>query len=275
MHFEFDIQRNCHTFQDLSEPHFHNGYEILVCLADGGKFTINNNIYPLCRGVVFLVKKGDIHNCIVDIASYDRYILHISYESLWQMSSMQCNFSDIFESANPYTVFNDEQLETISNLMNRCMNPGNVFGREFSQDIALMEIILYLGEHLNNGDLHVEPTQSKDFAKVVPIINYIHDHYMEEIALEQLSRDFFISKYHLCRLFKSNTGFSVGSYVTNYRIRQACSLLRKGISVQEAGELVGFRNNAHFISVFKKIIGTPPGKYSKNFHSNEEGQASP
>ena len=60
--------------------------------------------------------------------------------------------------------------------------------------------------------------------------------------------------------FKSTTGFSVGGYITNYRIRQACALLRKGASVQEAGEQVGFGNNANFIRTFKRIIGITPGK---------------
>ena len=99
-------------------------------------------------------------------------------------------------------------------------------------------------------------------------VQHIHDNYDHEISLDAISRDFFISKYYLCRLFKSTTGFSVGGYITNYRIRQSCALLRKGASVQEAGEQVGFGNNANFIRTFKKIIGTTPGKYSRQYQSN-------
>lgn len=107
-------------------------------------------------------------------------------------------------------------------------------GADFERNILFMRIILYVIQHLNRRQLSTAAAPSKEFLKVMPIINYIHDNYDHEISLDAISRDFFISKYYLCRLFKSTTGFSVGGYITNYRIRQSCALLRKGASVQEA-----------------------------------------
>lgn len=268
MQLEFDIQRNLHNFQDLSEPHWHDSFEILICLADGGKFMLNDNFLPLYRGVVLLVEKGSLHRCVVEVSSYERYIIHVSYETLWLLSSPQTNLISILEYAGNYAIFDDEQLEEISSLIEECLHQSSEIGADFERNILFMRIILYIIQHLNRRHLSTAVAPSKEFLKVMPIINYIHDNYDHEISLDAISRDFFISKYYLCRLFKSTTGFSVGGYITNYRIRQSCALLRKGASVQEAGEQVGFGNNANFIRTFKKIIGTTPGKYSRQYQSN-------
>ena len=102
------------------------------------------------------------------------------------------------------------------------------------------------------------------------LMEYIHEHYADELSLESLSQRFFISKYYLCHQFKELTGFSVGAYLINYRIRQACVFLRDGMSVQQAGEQVGFKNNAHFIRSFGQIIGVSPGKYVKSLEYRDK-----
>ncbi len=58
MQLDFDIKRNLHKFQDLTEPHCHDLLEILVCLADGGKFISGDEKLPLYCGTVHIVKKG-------------------------------------------------------------------------------------------------------------------------------------------------------------------------------------------------------------------------
>lgn len=265
MQLEFDLQRNLHTFQDLSEPHWHAKLEILICFSDGGHFMLGNDMLPLCRGMVFIIEKGILHRCVVDVASYDRYILHVSYETLWMLSSPQTDILSILQHAGGYVIFNDQQLNEISVLMEQCLTAKDTLASDLEQNIVLMQIILYIVRQINNKQSGLTPTVSKSFQKIMPVLNYIRDHYSEDITLECLSEIIFVSKFHLCRIFKETTGFSVGRYITNYRIRQACQLLRKGRSIQDAGEEVGFCNNANFIRTFRIVMGTPPGKYAKHY----------
>lgn len=275
MELEYDLQRNLHNFLDLSEPHWHETLEILVCLSDGGHFMLKDNLLPLRRGMVFIIEKGSLHRCVVEVASYDRYILHISYETLWLLSSPGTDLLALLKQAGGYTTFSDKQLEEISVLLDQCLKPSEEFAANLAKNIALMQVILYLARHLNSDQSGIIPTQSKDFTKIIPILNYIRDNYQHEIFLDEISNKFFISKYYLCRLFKETTGFSVGNYITNYRIRQACIALRKKASVQEAGESAGFTNNANFIRTFKQIVGITPGKYSKYYDIKHKYTKSP
>ncbi len=270
MQLEFDIQRNLHRFQDLSEPHWHDTLEILVCLSDGGRFAAGDSVFPLCRGTVHIVKKGTLHRCLVEVSSYERYIIHIAYETLWMLSSQQTDLISIFDHASQYVTLDDTELSQLSELIEQCLCQQTEIGADFERNILLMRVILFLIRHMHSDGAEVKDYSSKEFLKVMPIINFIHDNYSKDISLEQLSHEFFISKYYLCRLFKESTGFSLGGYIINYRVRQACFLLRKGASVQEAGENVGFGNNANFIRTFKRIIGMTPGKYAQHYQKRGE-----
>jgi YesN/AraC family two-component response regulator len=264
MQLNYDLDKSIHSFQQISEPHFHDGYEILLCLSDGGKFHIQENAYPLCRGMMFVLPPKVAHRCIVDIASYERYILHFSAETLWMLSSSKTDIRTLFDSCNYYTVLSETQFENLSAILEKCREETADFGSDLEKYILFMHSILLIGRILHSDTPKSAPSPSKEFSKILPLMEYIHEHYDEDLTLDMLSQKFFISKYYLCHQFKDLTGFSVGNYLSNYRIRQACSLLRAGISVQAAGERVGFKNNTHFIRCFGQIIGVSPGKYVKS-----------
>ena len=117
MQFNYELVKNIHSFQQVSEPHFHDDYEVLLCFSDGGKFHIQENIFPLCRGVLFVLPPRVAHRCVVDVASYERYILHVSTETLWMLSSSQTELKSLFDSCNYYAVLDETEFAQLSTLM--------------------------------------------------------------------------------------------------------------------------------------------------------------
>jgi AraC-like DNA-binding protein len=105
---------------------------------------------------------------------------------------------------------------------------------------------------------------------VASILDYIRDNLAEPLTLDQIASHFFLSKHHLCRIFKSATGFTVMEYVIHSRILRAQQLLQKGGSVQQAGEQSGFSDNSHFIRTFHELTGTTPGRYAKEYQSSDQ-----
>ena len=266
MKIPYTIVKESLHHKSLSEPHFHDEYELLFGLSDGGTYMINGHAYPLCHAMLFVLNKYVLHQCIADISSYEKYVLHFSSETLKMLSSTQTDIVSIFGNFDYIAqLLSEEQFHYFNNLLANCMPNGGGFGDDLRQNMAFVNLILYISNLIRQRESVVGLSLKNEYNSIKPIFDYIHNHYMEEIRLEELSQKFFISKYYLCRHFKALTGFSVGSYVTNYRIREACILLRKGYSVQRAWEEVGFGNNAYFIKTFKKTIGQSPGKYAKNY----------
>ena len=94
------------------------------------------------------------------------------------------------------------------------------------------------------------------------IIKYIEMNYAESISVKQISEELGVSTSFLSRVFKKELGVTIHEYLNQYRISKSISLL-KTKSVTEVGYQCGFCDNSHFISVFKKYVGTTPLQYKK------------
>ncbi|QBG46788.1 AraC family transcriptional regulator [Verrucomicrobia bacterium S94] len=95
-------------------------------------------------------------------------------------------------------------------------------------------------------------------------LNYIHDHYTEPLALENMAAMSGASETYFCRLFKHETGMTFLNYLNGLRIERACVLLRD--TTDNALDIcyeVGFNDYTHFGRQFKKHVGMSPADYRK------------
>ncbi len=84
-----------------------------------------------------------------------------------------------------------------------------------------------------------------------------------DFNVEQLIKEVGISRAHLHRKMKEITGISTGEFIRNLRLEQAARLIREGqVNVTQVAYAVGFSNQAHFSTVFKKHFGVPPSEYA-------------
>ena len=93
---------------------------------------------------------------------------------------------------------------------------------------------------------------------------FIEDNYRENIRLEELSRMTGLSRFHLLRVFRRETGIPPHSYQNLMRVRKARDMLLKGIPIVEAAHAAGFYDQSHLNRFFKRIYGVTPGQYSNS-----------
>jgi AraC-like DNA-binding protein len=94
--------------------------------------------------------------------------------------------------------------------------------------------------------------------------DYISNHYMEQISVEDIAASVNLSRSQLFRLFKRNVSLSPSQYLTEFRIREACNMMVKTfLSIKEIAYSVGFEETQYFSTVFKRITGKTPGEYIK------------
>lgn len=100
---------------------------------------------------------------------------------------------------------------------------------------------------------------------VLEVLRYISEHYAEpEMGVSQVADSLGISEGHLSHVFKKETGRTLGSYITDYRIHRAKELLQDCRSkVYEVAEAVGYRDITYFSATFKRIVGVAPSEYQK------------
>ena len=110
------------------------------------------------------------------------------------------------------------------------------------------------------------PRQLKRERLVYKILDYLNEHYAENLSLDRISEQFFISKSNLSHYFKKETGLSPIQYIMQRRIGEAQSLLvETPLPIQEIEFRLGFNDSAHFSKMFKKYVGVAPNEYRKHF----------
>lgn len=96
------------------------------------------------------------------------------------------------------------------------------------------------------------------------LFGYIHRHLTEEITLDRLEKVFFVSRYHICREFKKQTGQTLHEYITKNRLRICKKYILEGLPITEVYKLSGFGGYNHFFRAFKKEFGITPKEYYRN-----------
>lgn len=93
-------------------------------------------------------------------------------------------------------------------------------------------------------------------------IKYINENYKNEISLEDVANQVYLSTVHMSRLFKKETGKNLMDYVNMVRIEKAKALLdTHQYKIYEVAEMVGFKDNHYFSTMFKKYAHMTPTDY--------------
>jgi AraC-like DNA-binding protein len=92
----------------------------------------------------------------------------------------------------------------------------------------------------------------------------LQERFREKLHLEDIARALYVSTFHLCRLFKEETGMPIHHYLTRLRLREAVEPVLQGNA--DLGGLaldLGFASHSHFTAAFRKEFGTSPREVRK------------
>ena len=136
-------------------------------------------------------------------------------------------------------------------------------GSDYIRDMRINEELNHLCTLLMEQSWNPEEaTTAPKKLSVAEVKEYLEQHYAEKITLDELSKQFFINKYYLTRVFKEQFGQSITAYLTSLRITHAKQLLRfSEKSVEEIGLECGLGQLHYFSRVFKEVEGVAPSVY--------------
>ena len=113
----------------------------------------------------------------------------------------------------------------------------------------------------------------RDVRRMQQISAYVMAHYVHPISLDDIAAEVGMNRPAFCSYFKRRKGMTFSRFVTQYRLNTACGLLAHSQkSVSEICYLVGFNDVPHFVRVFAKEKGMPPGKYRRKCLAQARGE---
>ena len=245
----------------FEKVHIHECCEIFLCLKGGSSFLIDDRIYDISDGDLFIINQFEAHKVVSNNPDkFLRYILHVHPSFLYANSFGDVNLADCFYSPEKVTKISltTEERQKLTSLFSALKNDYS-YGDEMYKKLRATEILLEINRLFS---IHSESNSNKFSHKAIQLaIDYINKNYFNPINLETVAKNTFISPTQLSRLFNRYCGTTVTKYIVSKRITEAKKLLCDGKSVTETAFACGFNDYANFIRTFKNAVGISPGKY--------------
>ena len=242
--------------------HYHEFCKVLLLISGSGGYQIDGQRYLLQSGDIVLLGSRSIHRPELDTATpYERVIIYISPEFLQQSSTPDCDLLSIFSGDKGHVLrLKDRQRQAVFQLaasLERDLQQQD-FGREVLSSAGLLRLMVEIGRAMRRSDSSgPSPVMPKN-DRIREILRHIDDHLTDDIDIDELAQTFFISKYHMMRLFRQETGTTIHLYITQKRLMMARHYIDSGMRATEACYRCGFRSYSSFTRACTKHFGTTP-----------------
>lgn len=244
--------------------HYHDFHKITIFIRGKVKYVVEGKSYDLSPYDIVLVNRGELHRIVVsDKETYERIIVYISPSFIEAYQTESSDLSLCFKKAQEEhsSVLRIQSMEKSALLQTTLRLERSFDDSEFAGDlyrqVLFLEFMIQLNRAAlkNNLEFLDAPTYNP---KVTHLIQYINAHLSEPLDMDTLASELYISKYHMMRLFKTETSSTIGSYINQKRLLTARDLILQGVSVTDACFQSGFKDYSTFSRAYKKEFKVSP-----------------
>lgn len=247
--------------------HTHNYYEIYFFLEGDVSIEIGEKEYPLRYGDVVVVPPGLPHHAVIhdEKVPYRRFVFWLTVDYLNRLMEDAQAYGYLMQLVSTWEeyIFHNDQI-VFNAIQTRVFHLleeiyANRFGKEAKIAICVADLVLHLNRVVY--DQRHERSDQEEQRLSERLIDYIGDHLEEELSLDRLAGEFFVSKYHIAHLFKDNMGMSIHQYILKKRLEACREAIRSSAKISEAYLMFGFKDYTGFYKAFKKEYGISPKEW--------------
>ncbi|MBQ8004453.1 MAG: helix-turn-helix transcriptional regulator [Oscillospiraceae bacterium] len=242
----YTCEKKYKTAEDMQ---FHNHFEFGLCLEGQGIFFIGNKMIPFAQGNISIIPPGTPHFA----QSLD------THPSLWMFVAFDLSIPSYTpEGITPNIVYDKPMEQMLKIVAEELDLRADGFSNVVS---ALFDALLIRAQRLD-ADAPTFFTYSDGLSSVYPAIEYITQHYPEDIEVETLAARCSMSLTHFRRRFAAVTGMTPLRYLLIMRLRMASVLLRRtDRKISDIALDVGYNTLSSFNRHFKENYKMSPKDY--------------
>ena len=251
---------------DSMEQHFHNTHELIYVKDGVARFRIGTKTYDAGPHTLVFISRLEEHSVAVVSAPYRRWWMRITGEQL-AAAVDDARLRTVFDRRSPefcHAFDVTDVADDVEYVMTQ-IERENIAPRSFKRHriAALLQLLLITCYRTKRDQFplpahHVSET-------VLRVQAYLDAHFSEEVSLEALARDFYLSPSYLSHAFRDWTGYSPKQYLVLCRLSYARELLlTTPQSVSQIAVRCGFGDVNNFIRTFRKHTDTTPAEYRRN-----------
>lgn len=269
--FDYNIGDND---SPIEFQHVHQFYEVLILLDSSAVCLIDGKYYTIQPYDIVLLHPSRFHK-----AKYPENVfpkqLCINFKIPNRPDGFPGEFSNvlsIFRSDIPILRLSEKiqngYIDTINEMYEISQQASPM--RHLKIHALFIQFLCYLKEHSIHNIYTQQNNEDSIEARMHAVTRYIHNYYTEDLTLEQIAKEFFISPYYLSRCFKSIIGFTVIQYIQLVRVRAVRQyLLYTDMSITDIAQKTGFNSFSQFNRVFNKFCDISPSKFRANSYNEQ------
>lgn len=244
----------------MFKMHTHERCELYYFIEGKGTFHIEGSSYPLESGDILLMRPAEAHYIVVAPSHrYTRFVINFDPQLI---SSVDPD-GFLLQPFTGRTAGRNNQYRSgdfPNDLYRRCLQ--NTMSDSPNRRLQLFTNLLPLLNEIatvflsKSNHSQVETLESR-------IVSYINKRIADDLTLDEICRKFYISKPHLCRIFKNITGSTVWDYITVKRLLNAKQLIQTGVPPTIACTECGFGDYSAFYRAYRKKYGVSPSESKK------------
>ena len=242
--------------------HYHDFHKVIIFLSGKAAYHIEGKSYYLKPWDILLVNRHAIHKPEIDFSvPYERFVLWIRND-IKSTELLRCFQKAIDRSYNLIRLDSDtqEKIKAASLRTGSCPERQKIWKRA-SWLSSFYPVHGLCKPHFSEKQYIYDARSYSSDSQIEELLRYINHNLTEDLSIETLARKYYLSKYHMMRKFKEETGYTIHNYIISKRLLLArTKKFPKAPPILKAAQLSGFSDYTTFSRAYKKQFGTAPSQ---------------
>lgn len=242
-------------FSHRYAPHTHDTYVTGAIVSGCETFVVRGERRYGTPGDLCFVHPGEVHD---GEPHGESYAYRMSYPGVELLREIACELTGRETVETPYfpePIVRDPDGAARFVAAHRSLGSADPLQGD-ERFVSVMALIL--SRHARLGDPAPVGTERRPVRRAQ---DYLDAHFAENIDLPTLAAVAGVSRFHLVRAFRKETGLTPHAWLTDRRVRAARDRLAAGRTPGEAAADCGFADQSHLTRVFKARVGVTPGRF--------------
>lgn len=245
--------------QKMPFSHFHKGHELYFLDEGTAKYFVGTEIFVLHTGDLIFIPAGTFHQTSYEKEAAAKRVV-FSFDDNFIDDDCKKYLCELSE--NKYVRLPFEKQAHIREIILKSEREykHKKQGHTELERLYFNQLLILISRFRLSGKQHFYSPMHKAMQQAA---EYISENINEDLSLRALSEHFLMSPSYFSKQFRAVTGIGLNEYIAITRVTAAEKLLANGtLSVTEVAMRCGFNDSNYFASVFKRIKGITPKKYS-------------
>ena len=269
-------------YKDVSfgkvKPHMHTHYELYFFLNGDTDYIVGDKQFHLKPGDFMIIEPNQLHFPDVKVEDgsrpYERFILWIRPEYLSQLQTkedmLQEALTDIHNTGSCHFRPDTDNMQRILSILEDMLRENSEQEIGYSQAIEALftQLLIQINRVFHSKRAFQKSSSTTDLYS--QIVRFIHANLKENITLDDLASEFFVSRSYISRIFRQHLDISVHEYILKLKLDQVLSEIAKGQPISDAALEYGFNNYSTFYRQCVKEFGMSPRDLVNSFSEEEK-----